>query len=77
MKKGLHVADGYNINLDNVCVWIVGKNSIQLQTTGAVDFCLIDIYVGGSLDSELHGGHAVTINEFKRIGREINEYMQV
>jgi len=75
MKRGLYIADGFNVNLDNVCVWIVEKTSIQLQMANSDEISIIDIHVENSDDSVPSAIHKVPINEFKRIEREISEYM--
>ncbi|QUI63540.1 hypothetical protein GSF04_13970 [Pseudoalteromonas sp. A22] len=75
MKKGLKVSDGFNVNLDNVCVWIVETESIQLQLACSDELGIIDIVIEGSEAAKCSEGHRVTINEFKRIEREITEYM--
>ncbi|WP_375725250.1 hypothetical protein LXN10_07575 [Arcobacter sp. KX21116] len=75
MKKGLHVSNGFNVNLENVCVWIVEKESIQLQMNSAEGMNnLINIILETS-DETGSFSHKVSINEFKRIEREITEYM--
>lgn len=77
MKKGLHISNGFNVNLENVAVWIVHENLIQLRMTGMEDLSLIYIHPGlpetKLIDSP--DDHVVPVNEFKRIEREISEYM--
>ncbi|WP_444912337.1 hypothetical protein [Microbulbifer sp. PAAF003] len=77
MKKGLHISKGFNVNLENVAVWIIEENSIQLQMTGMQELALIDIHLElpdtNPIDRQY--GHVVPVNEFKRIEREISEYM--
>ena len=77
MKKGLHIANGFNVNLENVCVWIVEKEKIQLQMSIEADLSIIDIKIENSNKTDFFTdtGHSVSINEFKRIEREISEYM--
>ena len=73
MKRGLHIANGFNVNLDNVCVWIVEKETIQLQM---VDSNLVNIEIeNNDKTGFFNDAHLVSINEFKRIEREISEYM--
>jgi hypothetical protein len=74
VKKGLKVKEGFNVNLENVCVWIAGKEFIRLQLACSDDLGIIDIAIEDSESANSHG-HIVTINEFKRIEREITEYM--
>lgn len=77
MKKGLNILEGFNVNLQNVAVWIVETNSIQLQMTGMEELSIINIYLERAevSSSERNYGHVVPVNEFKRIEREISEYM--
>lgn len=75
MKKNLNISGGFNVNLDNVCVWIVEEESIQLQLNGIEELAIIDILLKDSKTAEFRNGHKVTINELKRIEREITEYM--
>lgn len=75
MKKGLKVKEGVNVNLENVCVWIVEKESIQLQLACSDKLGIIDIFIESSESAKFSHGHKVAINEFKRIEREITEYM--
>ena len=75
MKRGLYITDGYYVNLHNVSVWRIKDGFIQLQLS---DFYLIEIKVDGS-DVYIGGDEnfSVEINEFKRIEREIFEYMGI
>jgi len=77
MKKGLKISDSFNVNLDNVCAWHVEKEAIQLQLACSEDFAIIDIVIENSEAAKYSGGHCVSINEFKRIEREVAEYMSV
>lgn len=75
MKKGLHISNGFNVNLENVCVWIVEKESIQLQMNSSDGMNnIINIILETSIERE-EFNHKVPVNEFKRIEREISEYM--
>jgi len=71
MRKGLKVIDGVYINLDNICVAIFEEKSLQLQFS---DENLIDVHIPGA---SYPAGHKVEINEFKRIEREVKEYLEV
>ena len=75
MKRGLYITDGYYVNLHNVSVWRIKDDFIHLQL---IEYHYIDIKVDGCDDSI--GGDenfSVEINEFKRIEREIFEYMGI
>ena len=72
MKKGLNVSLGLNVNLENVRVWAVGDDFIELGFGGqeSLMICIEGTVYPGEMDS-----HPVSVNEFKRIEREIEGYM--
>ncbi|ADG91855.1 hypothetical protein Arnit_0188 [Arcobacter nitrofigilis DSM 7299] len=74
MKKGLHVSNGFNVNLENVCTWKVQKEWIQIETNSNDGMNIINIILETSNET-VGFSHRVPVNEFKRIEREISEYM--
>ncbi len=73
-KQGLKIEKGFYVNLDNVCAWSKRPEHIQFQLT---DQNLIDVYLNDTESSKYGSGTIVEINEFKRIEREITDYMGV
>ncbi len=71
-KRGLRLEKEFYINLDNVCAWSITSEQIHFQM---VDENIINIYLKGSEVSKYTSETTVEINEFKRIERELMEYM--
>ncbi len=74
LKRGLRLEKKYFVNLDNVCAWSAHSEHIQLKMS---DQNLIDVYLHDTASSKYGSGTIVEINEFKRIEREIADYMGV
>ena len=72
LKKGLKVDPEFFVNLEHVCGWIFHEKSIQLQLS---DQNIVDIFLESTDETSIITHPTVTINEFKRIEREIKEYM--
>ncbi len=73
-KRGLRLEKDFFINLDNVCGWTHHPEHMQFQLT---DQNVIDIYLENS-ESIPHSSQShFKINEFKRIERELAEYMGI
>jgi hypothetical protein len=75
MSKGLKVKEGFNVNLKYVCAWLVEKEHIQLHLACSHELSTINIAIEDSEDAKSSDVHKVTINEFKRLEREIAKYM--
>jgi hypothetical protein len=73
-KRGLRLEEESYINLDNVCAWNIDPEQIHFQMA---DENLINIYLKDSKSSEYSSETTVEINEFKRIERELMEYMGI
>ncbi|MGR6872906.1 hypothetical protein ACU6U9_11490 [Pseudomonas sp. HK3] len=73
-KKGLKIDSQFHVNLEHVCAFIFYEKSIQLQLS---DQNIVDIYIQNH-DQLLVAPHSsVSVNEFKRIERELKEYMNI
>ncbi|MBL4796501.1 MAG: hypothetical protein JKY50_03710 [Oleispira sp.] len=78
MKKGLKITDQVFLNKDNICSWFKNDNSMQIITSASRGENTFDIYTDGSnIPKEHNQSFMLEINEYKRIEREINEYMGV
>lgn len=73
-KRGLRIEQGFYLNLDNVCIWTQHPEHIQFQMT---DQNIINIYLKDSDSSKYTSESNVNISEFKRIERELTEYMEL
>lgn len=73
-KRGLRIDKECCVNLENVCAFLVYKESIHLQLA---DQNIIEIHLEESRGSLISAHPSVKINEFKRIERELNEYFQL
>lgn len=76
LKRGLRIQDNYIVNLDNVCTCYITKDTITLDMSNQE---IVNVYLKDSeshrLTSEINDFAAVEVNEFKRIEREVLEYM--
>ncbi len=74
LKRGLKIEKGFYINLGNICALIIYPESFQFQMS---DQNTINVYLKDSESSKYTSESIVEVNEFKRIGRELSEYMGV
>ena len=72
IKKGLKIDSEFHVNLEHVCTFIFYENSIQFQLT---DQNVVDVYIQNKDEISVTSHSTVPVNEFKRIVRELNEYM--
>lgn len=74
LRRGILIEKGFHINLENVCSWSSHPEYIQFQMT---DQNIINVYVKDSDSSKYTSDSIIEINEFKRIQRELAEYMSL
>jgi hypothetical protein len=74
MKKGLKIHTGHYINMENLCTFSVNENTMQIHTTGSDDVNVYTLFVKGTGEFGTLGD-PIEINEFKRIEREISQYL--
>lgn len=74
LKKGLKVDPEFFVSLEHVCAFIFYEKSIQLQLS---DQNIVDIYLQNKDEISVTSHSTVPVNEFKRIEREIKEYMGI
>ena len=72
IKKGLKIDSEFHVNLEHVCAFIFYEKSIQLQLS---DQNIVDINVQNKDEISITTHSTVPVNEFKRIERELKEYM--
>jgi hypothetical protein len=71
-KRGLRLEQGFHINLDNLCAWSISPEQLHFEMA---DENIINIYLKDSKSSKYSSETIVEINDFKRIERELMEYM--
>lgn len=75
MKKcGLKISDNHYINMENVCSFFIEKDIIHLTLSNEGIKQLVIDEVKDKYSIEYT---AISINEFKRIEREVLEYLGV
>ena len=78
MNKGLYIAENYYINLAKISSWLNEDNHMQPHLDTTEDLNLVDIELKGKSGSfSRDSAFKVEINEFKRIERKINEFMEI
>jgi len=79
MKRGIHIADGDCINLERIYSYRIEDDVITLSTgqLGDVSVPMTDIRNKKtySLGPDSGPDYILEVNEFKRVGREIEEFM--
>ena len=76
MKRGLRIKDGVFINLNSFVKWHVNETQISIECNNiADDLVPLSIRIKNKHNKDQANTYYVEVNEFKRIKREIEEYM--
>ncbi len=71
MKKAIKLENNYFLNLNSITTWLIADNRIQIQTGNPEQLINIEI------DGDPKFCSSVSVQEFHRIVREIEEFMGV
>jgi len=77
MKRGLRIEEDYYLNMDSIVSWSFSNDSVSIMTPFNTEDNGILITTKKPGTVNLQQVHVVSIQEIKRITREIKEYMGI